>query len=124
MDAGGRGFGGTDLGEGTFAGGGSGQITRVSVGQCTVFVGFGRGLPGGLVKTRGRGFGGGTSQTSLHTVLYGLGGRRGASRRKAVVAWVSVVFDHFHSRQCSGKSSGLLGSVLDRLGGGRSASGR
>ena len=60
MDTSGRGFGGTDLGEGTFASGGGGQITRVSVGQLTgkgstdftlggVFSGLGGWAPCGFV---------------------------------------------------------------------------
>ena len=40
------------------------------------------------------------------------------------MTWVSIVFDHFHrdGRECAGKSSGLLGSVFYRLGGGGGAS--
>ena len=88
VDTGGRGFGGTDLGEGTFASGGGGQITRMGVGQFTMclfaraatagrgsFQGLASGgargwLPGGLVEARGRRFGG-TRQT-VDGVLGGL----------------------------------------------------
>jgi len=92
VDACGRRFGRTNFGEGTFASGGGGQVTRVSVGQFTVFS--------------------------------GLGGRRCASWGKTIVAWVSIVFNHFHGGKGAGKGSTLLGGVFHRFGSGRSASWR